>query len=153
MSILLKEGIKVKDQKNLREYLVGERKKLKDRGKIVYTNIFPQLESIKEVSWWLCKDAVKLLTKISSLTVVFDRSYDNMDELEVSLYVMFKDEQAEIKLDSRLVKFTSCEPLMIDKVMNRYITEMEGVADCAWYDPDADFWAIYIEFEPEEPGY
>ena len=143
----------MENQNNLREYLVSERKKLKDRGMIVYTDIFPQITTIRNVSWGLCKDAVKLLTKISNLTVMFSRPYDNMEELEVSLYVMFKDAQAEIKLDSRLVKFTSCEPLMLDKVMNRYITEMEGVADCAWYDPDADFWAIYIEFEPEEPEY
>ena len=143
----------MENQNNLREYLVSERKKLEDRGLIVYTDIFPQVTTIRNVSWWICEDAVKILTKISNLTVMFSRPYDNMDELEVSLYVMFKDEQAEIKLDSRLVKFTSCEPLMLDKVMNRYITEMEGVADCAWYDPDADFWAIYIEFEPEEPEY
>ena len=143
----------MEDQNNLKTYFLKERKKLKDRGLIVYTDIFPQVTTIRNVSWWICKDAVKLLTKISNLTVMFSRPYDNMDELEVSLYVMFKDEQAEIKLDSRLVKFTSCEPLMLDKVMNRYITEMEGVADCAWYDPDADFWAIYIEFEPEEPEY
>lgn len=140
----------MKEQNNLKEYLVGERKKLEDRGLIVYTDIFPQITTIKNVSWWICEDAVKILTKISNLTVMFSRPSDYMNELEVSLYVTFKDELAEVKLASRLVKFTSCEPLMIDMVMNRYITEMEEIADYAWYDSEEDFWAVYFEFEPED---
>lgn len=138
----------MEDQNNLKTYFLKERKKQENEGVVVYTSIFPQVEPLKSAVEKLKCTAKVLLTRISDLTVVFNKT-DKTNELEVSLYVTFTEEAAEVKLDMCLVKFTSGDLGMLEKVMSDFLEEMKKECDLDWHDEEGDFWALYWEIVPE----
>ena len=138
----------MEDQNNLKTYFLEERKKQANEGVVVYTSIFPQIAPLKSAVERLRRTAQVLLTRLSDLTVVFNKT-DKTNELEVSLYATFTEEAAEVKLGMCLVKFTSGDLGMLEKVMSDFLEEMKKECDLDWHDEEGDFWVLYWEIVPE----
>lgn len=138
----------MENQNNQKTDFLEERKKQENEGVVVYTSIFPQVAPLKSAVKKLKCTARVLLTRLSNITIVF-KTTDKTNELEASLYATFTEEAAVVKLDVCLVKFTSGDLGMLEKVMSDFLEEMKKECNLDWYNDEGDFWLLYWEIVPE----